>query len=485
MEYSGHVAEHLATRKRVTLCDVSHMGELDFRGPDALTLVQKLITNDASRIVDGRALYSVMCNEAGMVIDDLVCLRLSAEHFVWVVNVTKTDEDYLWVLKQARGLDVAVRNVSTDTALMALQGPESREVLQRISKADLTPLQYYRFVQTTLHTEHAAVPCIVSRTGYVGERGYEIMVERDLAMWVWDALLAAGRPLGIMPHGVAARESLRTEAGYLLNGNDMDSQTNPYEAGLGWVVKLEKDFIGRDALAAIKQAGVARQLVGIEMDGQLTIRNGYAVLREGKEIGRVRSGPLSPALCGRNLGLGYVAAEHSRVDTEIEVDVRGKRCKGRIVALPFSPRRVRDEPATAAHSPYGLRFSAAHVWARVDDSRKDTVALGLTDYGQRMLGEILCVDLPKLGTKVAKGGAAGWVDTYRKPLDILSPVDGEIVEVNESLLARPAQINAYPYDARAIVKLRAVSMRDLEALMSFEQYVETVRGLRSYDAWTG
>src|SRR6185436_8652952 len=227
MQYRGHAAEHRATREQVSLCDVSHMGELEFVGADALALVQKLITNDASRLAVDQALYSVMCDERGIVIDDLVCYRLAADRFVWVVNVTKTDEDYQWVLKHAQGMDVKVSNISTDTALLALQGPESREALQRIARAVLSSLKYYWLAQTSVHTRHAEVPCIISRTGYTGERGYEIMVARDLAPWVWDELLMAGRPLGIEPQGVAARESLRTEAGYLLNGNDMDAQTNP------------------------------------------------------------------------------------------------------------------------------------------------------------------------------------------------------------------------------------------------------------------
>ena len=302
MQYHGHVAEHRATRQSVSLCDVSHMGELEIKGPDALTLVQKLITNDAGKLAINQALYSVMCDDHGMVLDDLVCFRLAADHFVWVVNVTKTDADYQWVLRHAQGMDVQVSNVSTDTALLALQGPESREALQRITKADLATLKYYWLTQTVIRTAHAEVPCIISRTGYTGERGYEIMLARDLAPWVWDELLMAGRPLGIVPQGVAARESLRTEAGYLLNGNDMDGETNPIEAGLGWVVKLSKAFIGRDALARIEADGVSRKMVGLEIEGSRTIRNGYRIYRNGKEIGRVTSGPLSPSLTGRNAG---------------------------------------------------------------------------------------------------------------------------------------------------------------------------------------
>ena len=373
------------------------MGELEIKGTDALALVQKLITNDAGKLAANQALYSVMCDDNGMVLDDLVCLRLADDHFIWVVNVTKTDADYQWVLKHAQGLDVEVSNVSTDTALMALQGPESREVLQRITKADLENLKYYRFTQTVVHTEHAEVSCIISRTGYTGERGYEIMVARDLGPWVWDELLLAGRPLGIVPAGVAARESLRTEAGYLLNGNDMDGETNPIEAGLGWVVKLSKDFIGRDALAQIKANGVARKMVGLEIEGTRTIRNGYRIFRNGKETGTVTSGPLSRDLTGHNVGLGYVQSTDAEIGTEIEVDIRGTRSVGRVVAPPFCPRKVKEEASVRTWSPYDVRFSESHVWAGLEDGSKDVLAIGISDFGQRSLGDILCVDLPKVG----------------------------------------------------------------------------------------
>ena len=484
MQYQGHAAEHQATREGVTLCDVSHMGEIDFEGPDALALVQKLITNDATKLSPNQALYSVMCAENGMVIDDLVCFRLTTEHFRWVVNVTKTDEDYQWVVKHSQGMDVKVSNISTDTALLALQGPESREVLQRITKADLSNLQYYWFVQTIIHTEHAEVPCLISRTGYTGERGYEIMVARELAPWVWDAFLMAGRPLGILPHGVAARESLRTEAGYLLNGNDMDAQTSPFEAGLGWVVKFSKDFVGKEALARIKTNGVSRKLVGLEVQGHFTIRNGYPIFRGGSQIGRVSSGPLSPSLVGRNLGLGYVGAEHAAIGTEIEIDIRGKKCKGHVVATPFCPRKAKEEPRLSTYSPYDLRFAGSHVWARVEDGNKDVVALGLTEFGQRNLGDILSVDLPKVGDSLTKGIAAGWLDSYRRSFDLLSPVTGEVIEVNEALAQNPTLLNKYPYARGGALKVRVKTLREFENWMSFKEHAELVQRLRRYDEWT-
>ena len=484
MQYSGHAAEHRATRGGVTLCDVSHMGELDFKGPAALALVQKLITNDAGKLAVNQALYSVMCDENGILLDDLVCLRLAADHFVWVVNITKTDDDYQWVLRHGRGMDVVVSNVSTDTALLALQGPASREALQRITKADLSTLKYYCLTQTTIHTRHAEVPCIISRTGYTGERGYEIMVARDLAPWIWDELLMVGRPLGIVPHGVAARESLRTEAGYLLNGNDMDSKTNPIEAGLGWVVKLSKEFIGRDALARIQANGVSRKMVGLEIDGSRTIRNGYRIYRNGVDVGRVTSGPLSTSLIGRNCGLGYVAVGDAKIGTEIEVDIRGKRAKGRVVAMPFCPRRVKEEPSITTRSPYDLRFSKLHVWAYLEAGSSDRVVIGISDFGQRQLGDILSVELPKVGDQVTSGVAAGWMDCYRRAFAIIAPVSGDVIAINDAVVQDPAHSNAFPYARDGILTIRVKSVAEYENLLAFATYAGVIRQLEQYDEWT-
>jgi glycine cleavage system H lipoate-binding protein len=294
----------------------------------------------------------------------------------------------------------------------------------------------------------------------------------------------AGRPLGIAPNGVAARESLRTEAGYLLNGNDMDAQTNPIEAGLEWVVKPAKgDFIGREALARIKAQGVARKLVGIEVQGQRTIRNGVPIFSGGEEVGKVTSGPLSHELCGRNLGLGYVASRHAEIGTELEVLVAGGKCRARVVATPFCIRRVKEEPALSTHSPYALRFSDAHVWGHCAEGTRDVV-LGLSDFGQRSLGDILSLSLPELGQRVVKGAAAAWVDSYRRALDIVSPVTGEVVEISEALVQQPARINAYPYARSGLLKLRIQTRRDYEEMMPFQNYSELVQRLQRYDQWS-
>ena len=482
MHYHGHVAEHRATRESATLCDVSHMGEFDFQGPDALALVQKLITNDAAKLAVNQALYSALCNAEGGILDDLVCYRLAADHFVWVVNVTRTDEDYQWVLRHAHGMDVQVKNVSTGTALMALQGPNSREVLQRITRADLSTLRYYRLVQTGIFTGHGEIPCLISRTGYTGEHGYEIMVSRDYAPWIWDELLLVGQPLGIMEHGVAARESLRTEAGYLLNGNDMDARTNPYEAGIGWVVKLDTDFIGRDALARIKAAGVGRRMVGLEVDGPLTLRHGCPVFRGDQKVGMVTSGPLPAQIAGRNLGLGYIGVAHAAAGTEIEIEIHARKFRARVVAMPFRERKVKHEPSVRTWSPCHLRFTEQHAWVRAEG---DLVTIGLSDFGQRELGDVLSIDLPRVGTTVIGGTAVAWGDSYRRPVDLIAPVSGEVAAVNAGLAGNPARINAYPYSTEGILKLRAKNAGDCNALLDFAQYAQLLRRLQQYDNWSG
>ena len=484
VEYAGHAEEHRAIRERVSLCDVSHMGELEFSGRDALALVNRLITNDASRLDVNQALYTVMCDEDGHVIDDLVCLRLAEDRFLWVVNVTRTDEDHRWALKHAQGLDAHVRDRSAELALLALQGPYSSEVLQKIAEADLSEMAYYRLAETTLMTDEAEVRCIVGRIGYTGERGYEICVSRDLAPYVWRALMRAGRPLGIAPHGVAARESARTEAGYLLNGNDMDDRTYPHEVGLGWVVKPHKDFIGREALAAVAERGTPRKLVGLEVEGRATIRHGYPVFRDGERIGRVTSGPLSPELLGgaSSLGLGFVASAHARDGGVLQIGARGARLDARIVPYPFRKRRVRDDARVDTLSPYGLRYGEDHLWVGAVSGGR--AAIGLTDFGQRHLGEALFFGPPAPGDRIVRGSPFGWLDAYRKPFDLIAPVSGTVVAVNASAVERPGDVNRYPYARDGLIRIEPDDAGEISALAGLAAYAEATRRLERYDSWS-
>lgn len=484
LQYVGHIEEHRAIRERVSLCDVWHLGEIEIEGKDALALVQKLITNDAARLSVNQCLYTVMCDDDGYIIDDLVCFRLAEQRFLWVVNVPKTDIDFQWIIKHAQGMDVHVRNLSNELALLALQGPYASEVLQRITEADLSKMPYYWCEQTVISTETMEVPCIVSRTGYTGERGFEICCSRDFATLVWNELLVVGRPLGIVPHGVAARESARTEAGYLLNGNDMDEKTYPYEVGIGWVVKFSKDFVGKEALSKVRESGVQRKLVGLEIQAVDTMRYGYAIYKNGRRIGHVTSGPLPPALLNQetSLGLGFVSAEHSAVGADVEIEIRGRHVQGRVVSTPFCKLRVKDAARVETYSPYELRFTPAHVWVKREADGVCTC--GITDFCQRDLGEALFAELPKVGNRVSAGTALAWIDTYRKAFDIMAPVSGTVIEVNEAVTARPNHINMFPYARAGLVRIRVENGVADDKLRSYRDYLKEVRELRRYENWS-
>jgi glycine cleavage system H protein len=248
-------------------------------------------------------------------------------------------------------------------------------------------------------------------------------------------------------------------------------------------VKVSKDFVGKDALVKINAAGVRRKLVGLEVDGPCTIRHGCRVLKNGKEVGRVTSGPLSAALTGRNLGLGYVATEHAGIGTELEIEIHGGRHEAHVSELPFCERKVKDEPPILTWSPYDLRFSGSHMWARLQDGSKEVVAVGFSDYGQCSLGDILSLELPRVGALVNRGSAVGWADNYRRAADILSPVSGVVISVDAATTRDPRRINAYPYARAGIFKVRLSSPKEYEELMRFETYAEQLRKLRRYDEW--
>lgn len=327
---SGITAEHRAVREACGLFDVSHMGEFVVRGPDALRLVQKISVNDASAIEVGQAQYSAMCLENGCVIDDLIIYRF-ADRYMLVVNAANLQKDWAWVTKHAEGLDVDVEDVSESTALLALQGPGAREVLRPLASIDVDDVKYYRFIEG----EVAGAPAIISGTGYTGEDGFELYVGAEHAVGLWRALLEAGKDAGLIPAGLGARDSLRLEVGYALYGNDLDEEHTTLESGLGWVTKLDKgDFIGREALAAQKEAGVERRLVGLRLTGKGFPRPGYDVVSDGAVVGTVTSGTVSPTL-GFGVALGYVPVELSKKDTVVQIDARGRLVDAVVQRPPF------------------------------------------------------------------------------------------------------------------------------------------------------
>ena len=335
---AGTVAEHLRTRTRAGLFDVSHMGEIDVRGPGAIAFVNRLVSNDASKLVDGQAQYSALTTPQGTVIDDLLVYRLAEDHLLLVVNAGTTDKDWDWIRSHHGPSDDAeLRNVSAEFCQIALQGPEALSILQKLTQTQLAEIKYYHFREGQVD----GVDAIISRTGYTGEDGFEVYAAPDKAEQLWKQMLDAGgfgSDEGVLPCGLAARNTLRLEAGMCLYGHEIDETTTLLEANLGWITKLNKgDFTGRGQLAKQKEAGLTRKLVGFEMSDRGIARDGQDVLIAGESAGRVTSGSPAPFL-KKNIGMAYVPVANSNPGQAIEIDVRGKLVGAQIVPLPFYKR---------------------------------------------------------------------------------------------------------------------------------------------------
>jgi aminomethyltransferase len=335
VEYSGITDEHLAVRSRAGLFDVSHMGEIEIAGADALAAVQKISSNDASRLAIGQIHYSALTTPQGTFVDDLLVYRMADDHFLLVVNASNIEKDYAWIRSQVQPFaDAPAVNTSHRYALLALQGPAAIEVLQSLTAVPLEEIKYYWFATG----EVAGVRGTISRTGYTGEDGFEVFVPPAQAAHVWNAILEAGRSAGVIPAGLGARDTLRLEASMRLFGNDMDETTTVLEAGLGWIVGWKKDdFNGADVLRAQKANGLDRTLVGIEMVDRAIARHGYPVVVDGQAVGTVTSGTQTPFL-KKAIGMAYVPPALSAPGTELEIDVRGRRAKAVVVPLPFYKR---------------------------------------------------------------------------------------------------------------------------------------------------
>ncbi len=337
VEYTGIAEEHLAVRTRAGLFDVSHMGEIEIAGGDALAAVQRISSNDASKLAVGQAQYSALTTAQGTFVDDLLVYRLLPDHFLLVVNAGNIEKDYRWIAEQIKpaGDAVAVNN-SARYALVALQGPLAREILQPLTGVDLASIKYYWFATG----EVASIRTTVSRTGYTGEDGFEIFAPPALAERLWDRILqsSAGRAAGLVPCGLGARDTLRLEAAMRLYGSDIDETTSVLEADLGWIVGWNKpDFLGADALRRQKAAGVTRRIVGFEMDERGIARHGYDVFVDGAKAGVVTSGTQTPFL-KKAIGMAYVPADRTDAGTAMEIDIRGRRTRAHIVPLPFYKR---------------------------------------------------------------------------------------------------------------------------------------------------
>jgi aminomethyltransferase len=333
VEYTGIREEHLAVRTRAGLFDVSHMGEIEVRGREALGLLQWVTSNDVSRLKDFQAQYSALMYPQGSAVDDCIVHRFGEDHYFLCVNAANTDKDFDWIVRN-NSFDAEVRNVSAEYTQLALQGPRAEEILARVTSADLRVLRYFWFRRAKC----GGVEGLLARTGYTGEDGFEFYLPPAEAECVWSQLLEAGKPEGLIPAGLGARNTLRLEAAYPLYGHELNEETTLLEANLGWICKLEKGgFLGREALLKQRQQGTRKNLVGFEMTDRGIARDGYSVLVDGQAVGRVTSGSYAPYL-GKSIGLAYVLPEHGAVGREIQIDIRGKAVSALQVPLPFYRR---------------------------------------------------------------------------------------------------------------------------------------------------
>jgi len=331
VQYSSIIEEHLAVRRSLGVFDVTHMGEFYVRGKSALEFLQKVTVNDVARLKPGRVQYTAMCYEDGGIIDDLLIYRME-DQYMLVVNASNLQKDFEWLQSQKTG-DVVLENVSDATALLAVQGPKSLSVLQKLTKENLSKVEYYSFI----HGKLAGVPMIISRTGYTGELGFELYFDADIetAKNVWKAIFDAGKEFGIQPIGLGARDTLRLEMGFCLYGNDIDKTTHPLEAGLGWITKLsKKDFNGRKPMMNAREEGLKRKLVGFTLLDRTLARHGYEIVYNGNVVGHVTSGTFSPSL-KKGIGMGYISAEFADAGTVVNVRVRDKEIPATIVVMPF------------------------------------------------------------------------------------------------------------------------------------------------------
>lgn len=332
VQYSGVTDEHFAVREKVGIFDVSHMGQFFVEGPAARDLLQYVTTNNVDALEDGKAQYTCLPNGNGGIVDDLIVYKMADEKYFVVVNASNIDKDWDHISKYNEKFGATLKNASDEMSLIAIQGPKATETLQKLTDSNLADIPYYHFI---VYTVAGVSDVIISNTGYTGSGGFEIYFKNEDAVKMWDALTEAGEEFGLIPCGLASRDTLRLEKGFCLYGNDIDDTTSPMEAGLGWITKFDKDFVDKETFAKQKEEGVTRKLVGFEMQERAIPRHDYPVVdAEGKEIGKVTSGTMSPM---KNIGIGlaYVAKPHFKVGSEIFIQIRNKNVPAKVVKLPF------------------------------------------------------------------------------------------------------------------------------------------------------
>ena len=340
IQFAGVLSEHICVRERVGLFDVSHMGEIEVKGKDAKKFLQFLLSNNVEKMFDGSILYSLMCYETGGVVDDLLAYRFSENHYFLCVNASNSDKDYDWIARHASSFNVNIKNTSSETSQLALQGPDAKNVLQSLCGISLDDLSYYNFRKGMVNN----VESLISRTGYTGEDGFELYLSPEKVSEVFRSLMEQGRSYGIQPIGLGARDTLRIEMGYPLYGNEIDNNPTPLDAGLGWVIKFDKgEFLGRESLLKQKEEGLPRRkLVGLKLLTRGVPRAHYQVFKNGESVGKVTSGTFSPTL-NTGVGLCYVSSEYSDIGNHLDVKIRDQLVATEVIQLPFVPSHVKKQ----------------------------------------------------------------------------------------------------------------------------------------------
>ena len=338
IQFAGVLSEHTCVRERVGLFDVSHMGEIEVKGKDAKNFLQFLLSNNVEKMFDGSILYSLMCYETGGVVDDLLAYRFSENHYFLCVNASNSDKDYDWIERHASSFNVNIKNTSSETSQLALQGPDAKNVLQSLCDISLDDLSYYNFRKGMVNN----VESLISRTGYTGEDGFELYLSPEKVSEVFRSLMEQGRSYGVQPIGLGARDTLRIEMGYPLYGNEIDNNPTPLDAGLGWVIKFDKgEFLGRGSLLKQKEQGsLRRKLVGLKLLTRGVPRAHYQVFKNGESVGEVTSGTFSPTL-NTGVGLCYVSSEYSDIGNHLDVKIRDQLVATEVIQLPFVPSHVK------------------------------------------------------------------------------------------------------------------------------------------------
>ena len=463
IQYTNIVDEHQAVRQHCGVFDVSHMGEVLVSGKDAERYVNHIFTNDIRGIPNGKILYGMMCYEHGGVVDDLLVYKMADDRFFLVINASNIDKDWAWIQQQAEGFDIKLEHQSDQYGELAIQGPEAEQVMEEVLGIPCKELAFYTFKILNTNSQQPTVNSfIVSRTGYTGEDGFEIYASAEYINECWDKLIAAG----IKPCGLGCRDTLRFEVGLPLYGDELSEDITPIMAGLGIFVKLDKDeFIGKEALAKQKAEGAPQKLVGIELNDKAIPRHGYAVLNmEGETIGEVTTG-YHTISTDKSVCMALIDAQYAKLDTDLQIQIRKKVFPGKWSKNNSIIKTIKNK-YNMAKVIEGLYYSESHEYVRVEGNFG---FIGITDYAQNALGNVVYVDLPEVDDEVTAGEEFGAVESVKAASDLISPVSGTVVEVNDELDDQPELVNQDAF-ANWIIKVEMSDKSELDNLMDAKAY---------------